>query len=161
MSFLIASGEEVEAQRPKTWPLRSTRNFYEQNERRQCDTTDMILDQAHLEVPLDPRQTQLRLLALQVLEDNVGIISIDVRLLHKLEGHSMVDRAELHGEQESAYVHLVGGGHQCSYLGDLLITSRFLLAKLIRGKANNYKAFIFEVVVEFLEPGVLRGKTTE
>lgn len=96
-----------------------------------------------LKVPLDNLQAQqARLLLLEPGEQRVGVVAVDIGLLHDGEADAIVDLAEVL---------------------DLIVGAGLLGAELVAGEAEDLKVFGvlgLDALVDLLETFVLRCETT-
>ena len=76
--------------------------------------------------------------ALQVLEQRIGVATVDLDLAKHGKADTVVQLAEFH---------------------DLVVAARVLLAKLVAGKAQNLQTLVLVLLVHFLEPGELWRET--
>jgi hypothetical protein len=94
-----------------------------------------------LKVPLDALETEeTSLLVLEPGPEGVGVVTVDLGLLHDGEAHAVVDLAELL---------------------DVIVGAGLLAAELVAGEAEDDKVLRvlgLEVGPELLEAGVLRGE---
>ena len=79
-----------------------------------------------------------RSLGLQILEDGVGCSAVHVNLLHDLEGHAIVQLAELL---------------------NLSVGARILLLELVAGETYDNESLVLVLLVQLLQSCELRGKT--
>lgn len=96
-----------------------------------------------LKVPLDNLQAQqARLLLLEPGEQRVGVVAVDIGLLHDGEADAIVDLAEVL---------------------DLIVGAGLLGTELVAGEAEDLKVFgvlCLDALVDFLKTFVLRSETT-
>ena len=74
------------------------------------------------EIPFDVVAEDVLASVFEKLKDRVGVLAVDINLLHHLECHAVVDLTEVR---------------------NLLIASRVLTRKLIARKSYHYESFIF------------------
>ena len=79
-----------------------------------------------------------RRLLFEVHENRVGILSVDIDLLHDLEGHAIVELAELL---------------------DLSVRTRILLLELVAGETDDDQPLVFVLLVQFFQTLELRRET--
>ena len=78
-------------------------------------------------------------LLLEIREDRLCVLAVDVNLAHDLEGHAVVELAELF---------------------DLSVRFRILLFELVAWEADDDQSLVFVLLVQFLKTLELRGEAT-